>query len=175
MGRMSGLAAVVLGVLTLSVSGTARDGEALPLGEAVTFQTKDSLHCLGVDRALDKDGTQLGRFKCDRHLNQVWRVSRKNGAEHQFVNQNSGKCIGVDFASTNVGAKIIQFSCKDDRNQAWTLLGEGNPVVKISNAKSRLCLGVNAAERLAVQLDCNSSGDIKQWRVVPRRRDTGPQ
>jgi hypothetical protein len=173
MRRMSGLAAVVLGVFTLLVSGTARDGEALPHGAVVTFQTKDSLQCLGVDGASDKDGAQLGRFKCDRHPNQVWRV-RRNGAEHQFVNQRSGRCIGVDFASTKVGAKIIQFGCKGDRNQAWTLLGEGNPVVKISNAKSRLCLGVNPAERLAVQLDCNSSGDNKQWRVVPRRRDSGP-
>jgi hypothetical protein len=80
----------------------------------------------------------------------------------------------VDFASTKVGAKIIQFKCDDSRNQAWTLLGEGSPLVKISNAKSRLCLGVNSAERLAVQLDCKKAGDVKEWRIVLRRPDTGP-
>jgi hypothetical protein len=157
------------------VSSAVAPGEsqALPAGAVVTFTTKNSVDCIGVDRARGEDGAQLGRFKCDNHPNQRWRV-RRNGAEYRFVNEHSQKCIGVDFASTKVGAKIIQFRCDGSQNQAWTLPGEPNPVVKISNAKSRLCLGVDSAERLARQLDCNKAGEIKEWRVVPRRRDGGP-
>jgi hypothetical protein len=152
------------------------ESQALPLGAVVTFKTKDSLQCLGVDRAKTEDRTRLGRFKCDNHLNQRWQVRQviRQRNEYQFVNQHSGKCIGVDFASTKVGAATKQFKCDDSpRNQAWTLLGEGNPLVKISNAKSRLCLAVNSAEQLAVQLDCNKAGDVKEWRVELRRRDSG--
>jgi galactose oxidase len=149
------------------------ESQALPTPAVVTFQTKDSLQCIGVNRALPDNGTQLGRFKCDNHPNQRWLVTRQ-GNGYRFQNQHSVKCIGVDFASTKVGAKIIQWKCDGSANQTWTLLGEPNPVVKISNAKSRLCLGVDSAERLAVQLDCNKAGDIKEWRVVPRRRDSWP-
>jgi Ricin-type beta-trefoil lectin domain len=149
------------------------ESQALPTPAVVTFTTKNSVDCIGVNRALKDNGTQLGRFKCDNHPNQRWLVTRQ-GNGYRFQNQHSQKRIGVDFASTKVGAKIIQFRCDDSANQTWTLLGELNPVVKISNAKSRLCLGVDSAERLALQLDCNNAGGIKEWRIVLRRPDSGP-
>jgi galactose oxidase len=146
----------------------------LPPGAVVTFKTKDSTQCIGVNHASKDNEARLGRFNCDNHPNQRWLVIRQRN-EYRFMNEQSKKCIGVDFASTKVGADIIPFKCDGSRNQAWTLPGEPNPVVKISNAKSRICLGVDSAVRLAEQLDCNrGSGEVKEWRVVLRRRDAGP-
>jgi galactose oxidase len=150
-------------------------GLALKDGAVVTFTTKSSRQCIGVDRASKEIGARgrIGRFDCDNHPNQRWRVERQ-GDGYRFVNENrsvnekSKKCIGVDGASTKVGADIAQFECDGKANQTWKLIGDPN-LVRLQNAKSNHCLGVDQAVLMAKQFECNKgSRVIQEWRVVVR-------
>jgi hypothetical protein len=148
---------------------------ALPDGAVVTFKTKDSAQCMGVDGAKTTKGARVGRFECgdDKAANQRWRVERQ-GDLHRFVNEKTKNqvvkmCLGVDGASTNVGAGIAQFGCDRKANQHWRLIGDRHLVREFRNGKSNHCLGVLNPERFARQVECNKgSGVIQEWRPVVR-------
>ena len=141
----------------------------LPAGAIVTFTTKDSKQCIGVDGASVKNDASLGRFLCgdDKPPNQRWRVERR-GDEHRFRNVKSKKCIGVDRASTEPGADIRQFYCDSSANQRWKLFGDPNLVREFRNAKSDHCLAVPSSEQMLKQLECNTPGIVQEWRIVIR-------
>ena len=145
----------------------------LPAGSVVTFKTKDSIHCIGVDGASTDNDARLGRFNCgdNKAPNQRWRVERR-GDQIRLVNVKSGKCMGVDGASTEPGYGIGQYWCRGGRgsNQAWILRGNTPNLVKeFRNAKSDLCLGVHSSEQMLKQYECNKTpGIIQEWRIVFR-------
>src|SRR5262245_21613616 len=72
-------------------------------GTTVTFKTKNSIHCIGVDGAQVNNNIPIGRFECgdDKAPNQRWRVERR-GNGFRFRNVKSDRCIGVVDASTDL-------------------------------------------------------------------------
>jgi hypothetical protein len=145
----------------------------LPAGSTVTFKTKNSKQCIGVDGAQTENDISLGRFNCgdDKAPNQRWRVERRGG-EHKFVNVKSDKCIGVDGASKDPNARIAQYVCDGSSNQRWKLFtapGEPNLVREFRNVNSDHCLGVPNSQQLLKQFECNKTpGIIQEWRIVIR-------
>ncbi|MCC6589801.1 MAG: RICIN domain-containing protein [Bryobacterales bacterium] len=137
-------------------------------GSTVTFKTKDSRLCIGVDGASVEDNKRIGHFPCgdDKAPNQRWRVERR-GDGFQFRNVKSHKCFGVDNASTNPNVDILQFPCDGSANQTWKPRGKDNIWV-LHNAKSDLCLGVPHAQLMAQQMECNVPGTTQEWRLVTR-------
>jgi galactose oxidase len=160
---------VVLCVFLLCSSASSTVAYAqLQAGSIITFKTKSSDRCIGVDGASVEEGKQVGAFPCgdDKAPNQRWRVE-KRGDGFRFRNVKSKKCIGVDDASTKPNADILQFSCDGSANQTWKPRGN-NELVELHNAKSDLCLGIPHAELMAKQLDCNAGLTIQEWRVIAR-------
>lgn len=140
----------------------------LQAGSIITFKTKSSDRCIGVDGASVEKGKQIGAFPCgdDKAPNQRWRVERR-GDGFRFRNVKSKKCIGVDHASTEPNTNILQFPCDGSANQTWKPRGQ-NKLVKLHNAKSDLCLGIPHAELMAKQLACNAGLTIQEWRIIAR-------
>jgi hypothetical protein len=142
----------------------------LPAGAVVTFKTKNSKQCIGVDDARVDNDAPLGRFNCgdNKAPNQRWRVE-KRGDEYRFVNVKSELCIGVDNARTDPGAGIRQYECDGSSNQRWKLFGDRNLVKEFRNVKSDHCLGVDHSQVMLKQFECNKTpGIVQEWRIVIR-------
>jgi galactose oxidase len=164
---MNGSFIVWASLLCSLASGTVAYAQ-LQAGSTITFKTKDSALCIGVDGASTEEKKRIGHFPCgdDKAANQRWRVERR-GDGFRFRNVKSQKCIGVDSASTQPNASILQFECDGSANQTWKPRGEQN-LLKLHNAKSDLCLGAPQAQLMLRQLECNLGGTTQEWRVIAR-------
>ena len=159
-------------ILCASLSWLAAGAVAyaqLPAGAIVTFKTKNSEQCIGVDGAQVQNDKPIGRFNCDddKAPNQRWRVE-KRGDGYRFRNVKSKKCIGVNGASTEPGAEIRQYFCDGSANQTWKPVGGPNLIREFRNAKSDLCLAVPNSQVMLKQLECNKPGIVQEWRIVVR-------
>ncbi|MDX2692335.1 RICIN domain-containing protein [Streptomyces ipomoeae] len=89
-------------------------------GDYLSFENKESLLNLGINRASTSAGAEaITAIPAGDH-NQDWeRIWGPNGDYFTLKNRNSGLCLGISGASTATGAQAAQFRCDGTTNQRW--------------------------------------------------------